>query len=108
LFFCRQQPDLQPVLTSRDEGSIPLGCTKIKEMNIVNKIIDYESGELQGFGVLELYAELIKTGTILHLQGSYQRQARSFIEDGIINQSGEIEMFKAEQLLAMFTDETRE
>jgi len=59
-------------------------------MDIVNKIIDYENGELQGLDVLELYADLIKTGTILGLQGSYQRQARSFIEDGIINQSGEI------------------
>ena len=59
-------------------------------MNITSKIIDYENGELQGFDVLELYANLIKTGTILHLQGSYQRQARSLIEDGIINQSGEI------------------
>ena len=59
-------------------------------MNLIDKIIAYENGGLQGFDVLELYADLIKTGTILHLQGSYQRQARSFIEDGIINQSGEI------------------
>jgi hypothetical protein len=59
-------------------------------MNIVDKIMDYESGNLHGFDVLEMYADLIKTGHILHLQGTYQRQARSFIEDGIINQSGEI------------------
>jgi hypothetical protein len=59
-------------------------------MNIVDKIIDYESGNLHGFGVLEMYANLIKTGDILHLQGAYQRQARAFIEEGIINQSGEI------------------
>jgi hypothetical protein len=59
-------------------------------MNIVDKIMDYESGNLHGFDVLEMYADLIKTVNILHLQGTYQRQARSFIEDGIINQSGEI------------------
>ena len=59
-------------------------------MNIVDKIMDYESGNLHGFDVLVMYADLIKTGDILHLQGAYQRQARSFIEDGIINQSGEI------------------
>ena len=58
--------------------------------DIINKIISYEAGDIHGWEVLDLYADLIKTGMILNLQGTYQREARHLIEEGIIDQNGHI------------------
>mgnify|MGYP000903433249 CR=1 FL=1 len=58
--------------------------------DIVDKIIAYEDGDMNGWEVLDLYADLIKTGMILGLQGTYQREARYLIEEGIIDQHGNI------------------
>jgi hypothetical protein len=59
-------------------------------MTDVNKIIAYESGEMSDWEVLDLFADLIKTGMILNLQGTYQRSARYLIKEGIIDQHGNI------------------
>ena len=58
--------------------------------DIVGKIIDYESGELDGQGTLELFSELIKTRTISSLQGHYQRTANYLINDGHLDLNGDI------------------
>ena len=58
--------------------------------DIRDKIISYEAGAIYGWEVLDLYADLIKTGMILNLQGTYQREARHLIEEGIIDQNGNI------------------
>lgn len=58
--------------------------------DIVDKITAYESGDIYGWEVLDMYADLIKTGMILNLQGTYQREARHLIEEGIIDQHGNI------------------
>ena len=42
---------------------------------MVEKIIAYESGEMNAEEVEEFFAELVSTGTIWHLQGHYQRTA---------------------------------
>lgn len=62
----------------------------------VDKIIAYESGELDDQGIVELFSDLIKTGSAWSLQGSYGRQARALIDQGILNKSGDItdERFK--------------
>jgi hypothetical protein len=56
----------------------------------VNKIIAYESGELNDNEVLELFSELIKSGECWHLQGSYGRTATALIEAGYINRKGKV------------------
>ena len=58
--------------------------------DIIDKIISYEAGDIYGWEVLALYAALIKTGMILNLQGTYQREARHLIEEGIRDQNGNI------------------
>ena len=58
--------------------------------DIIDKIISYEAGDIYGWEVLDLYADLINTGMILNLQGTYQREARHLIEEGIIDQNGNI------------------
>ena len=63
---------------------------KKKFYPLVDKIIAYEGGELPEEEILELFSELIKTGTIYTLQGCYQRTAQSLIDNGYISGKGEI------------------
>ncbi len=44
-------------------------------MDMVGKIMAYESGEMTMEEVEEFFAELVSSGTIWHLQGHYQRTA---------------------------------
>jgi len=57
---------------------------------LVDKIIAYETGELDGNEILELFAELIKSGMAWKLQGSYGRTAQLLIDNKLISELGEI------------------
>jgi len=51
--------------------------------NIVDKIIDFETGMMQTEEeVIEFFQELIDTGMAWSLQGSYGRMASALIEEG--------------------------
>lgn len=49
----------------------------------IDQIIAYESGELDDEGVIELFQNLIDTGAVWSLQGSYGRTAQSLIDAGL-------------------------
>lgn len=51
-------------------------------MNQVDKIMAFESGELDEDGIIELFQELIDSGLVWQLQGSYGRTARALISAG--------------------------
>lgn len=53
----------------------------------ISAIIAYESGELEPDKVVELFQYLLDTGMIWHLQGHYQRNAASLLEQGLITRS---------------------
>lgn len=57
---------------------------------MVDKIIAYESGELDSWEIIALFAELTKSGLVWSLQGSYGRTATSLIEKGYISSTGEV------------------
>lgn len=59
-------------------------------MILVDKIIDYESGDLEFTETLELFSELIKNGMVWQLQGHYGRTASVLIDNGYISKTGEI------------------
>ena len=59
-------------------------------MTLVDKIIDYESGDLEFTQTLELFSELIKNGMAWTLQGHYGRTASVLIDSGYISRAGEI------------------
>ena len=61
-------------------------------MNITDKIMEFECGLLDDTGVLELFAELISSGTAWKLQGSYGRTASTLIDAGYIDTAGNITM----------------
>lgn len=54
-------------------------------MDLTDKIIAYESGELLAIEIVKLFAELIKTKMAWSLQGCYSRTAAAFIRAGVIS-----------------------
>ena len=58
--------------------------------NLVNKIIDYENGEMSPRDTIDFFAALIASGDAWRLQGHYGRTAASLIESGIISSKGKI------------------
>ena len=59
-------------------------------MDLVDKIIAHEQGELDGQQEKELFSKLIKNGMAWTLQGHYGRIATVYIEDEILNRQGDI------------------
>ena len=52
-------------------------------MDLVDKIIAWESGEMTEEEVVEFFQELIDSGQAWSLQGSYGRIAKNLIESGV-------------------------
>ena len=51
--------------------------------NLVEKIIQYEKGELNPTEMIAFFQHLIDTDLAWSLQGNYGRVARNLIEDGL-------------------------
>lgn len=51
--------------------------------NPVDKIIDYEMGEMDEDEIIALFQELIDSGLVWQLQGHYGRTARALIDEGV-------------------------
>lgn len=64
---------------------------------LMSRIIEYEDGALDFDGIVDLFAELVKSGLAWQLQGAYGRTARRFIESGIIDTNGNINTDKVEE-----------
>ena len=51
-------------------------------MDIIDKIIKYEEGEMNDEETIDFFQELINTGMAWTLQGHYGRTAQEFIYNG--------------------------
>lgn len=58
-------------------------------MNI-DKMMAYESGELNDAETINFFADLVKTKMAWSLQGSYGRMASAMIDAGFISPEGEV------------------
>ena len=58
--------------------------TNTEQYPLVEKIIDYEQGELSDDDTVVLFQHLVNTGLAWTLQGHYGRTATDMIEDGSI------------------------
>jgi hypothetical protein len=58
-------------------------------MNI-DKMMAYESGELNDAETINFFAELVKSKMAWSLQGSYGRMASAMIDAGFISPEGEV------------------
>jgi hypothetical protein len=56
----------------------------------VDKIIAYEQGELSDNEIIALFADLVKSGMAWTLQGHYGRTAEALIEQGYIDNKGNV------------------
>jgi hypothetical protein len=59
-------------------------------LDLVGKIIAWETGELGTHEFVDLIGELVSTGTIWHLQGSYQSYANALLGSGHIDATGAV------------------
>lgn len=55
---------------------------------IIDKIIAFEDGRLNEQAAIALFQELLDSGMLLSLQGTYQRTARRFLNAGLIVSRG--------------------
>ena len=61
-----------------------------KSYDVVGNILAYETGELSANETIKLFAELIKSGTVWSLQGSYGRAAKALIDAGYVSAKGKV------------------
>jgi len=59
-----------------------------KMNNLTDRIIAYEEGNIDEAGILQLFAELIKSGDAWTLQGHYGRTAKALIDAEYISEDG--------------------
>jgi hypothetical protein len=60
----------------------------ISAMPSIDRIMDYEAGELDQEQTVELFQELIDSGLAWSLQGSYGRTATALINAGLCTKKG--------------------
>jgi hypothetical protein len=53
-------------------------------MDLVDKIIAHEQGDLDETATIALFQELVNSGQAWQLQGSYGRTARKLIDAGLV------------------------
>jgi hypothetical protein len=53
--------------------------------DLFSMMMDFEAGELDDEGVIELFQQLVDNGMAWQLQGFYGRTAMALIEEGLIN-----------------------
>ena len=58
--------------------------------DLVDRLLDFEAGELDIFGFLELFAELVRTGQAWELHDFYEVVATDLIRSGYISPEGTI------------------
>ncbi len=61
---------------------------RVKMLNQLDNIMNYENGTLDRNGFYNLFSDLIKSGSVWQLQGNYGRTAKALIESGQISQDG--------------------
>lgn len=55
---------------------------------LVSQIIDFEQGLLDDDATIALFQELVDSGLVWQLQGSYGRTARALIDAGLVSEAG--------------------
>ncbi|MFY8169986.1 MAG: DUF7417 domain-containing protein [Candidatus Fonsibacter sp.] len=58
--------------------------------DFLDQMMDYESGELSDKDTLELFSVIIKDKLVYSLQGHYGRTANALIQDGWLDNNGNI------------------
>lgn len=62
----------------------------VRTKDLVDQIMEYESGMLSDPETLEMFSTIVKEKLQYSLQGHYGRTASALIEDGWLNREGNI------------------
>jgi hypothetical protein len=65
----------------------------------IDKIMAYENGEQTIRETVEMFAEMVKDGSVWQLQGLYGRTAKNLIDGGILDHAGNINLERLEEVL---------
>jgi len=57
---------------------------------MLDEIMAFEQGDLDNKGILNLFSKLVKNGMAWSLQGFYGRTAKDLIDNGYLNEQGDI------------------
>lgn len=63
---------------------------KVTGRNLPGLIMEYEVGALTTEDIIDLFASLIKSGTVWRLRRTYGQKAKQLIDDGFISKKGEV------------------
>ncbi len=59
-------------------------------MDIVNKVMDWENGDMSSDEEIAFFQELVNTGMAWSLQGMYGRRAMQLIREGKVYRNGKL------------------
>jgi len=74
---------------------------QIEMMGLYQRVVEYETEDHSLEWIVQLFADLIATGLAWHLQGRYGREAKRYIENGIINPQGDVDWDYYEEYYAL-------
>jgi hypothetical protein len=60
-----------------------------KRLNLVDRIMHYEAGDMDPEEITDLFQDLLDTGLAYSLQGSYGRKAAELLKAGHITRKGQ-------------------
>ena len=66
---------------------------------MLDKLIAFEEGTLDAYGTVELFSQLIRSGEAWSLQGFYGRTAQALIAQGILDDEGNVNDDRLEELI---------
>ena len=86
--FVRERTDCQDCLKEANDSISPDPFDT--PFDVVGFTMDYECGTLDEDAIIAGFQQLINSGTVWQLQGSYGRTAHALIEHGFCTPAGEV------------------
>lgn len=74
---------------------------QIEMMDLMQRVIEYETEEHSLEWIVQLFADLVATGLAWQLQGRYGREARAMIDEGVITVQGDVNWDYYEEFFAL-------
>ncbi len=66
--------------------------------DVVGKIMDYEGGNMDDEQIIQFFQEIVDSGLVWELQGSYGRMATHLIKEGLVHRKGEKRLMNVKRM----------
>jgi len=74
---------------------------QVEMMGLMNRVIEYQTEDHSLEWNLQFFADLIATGLAWRLEGRIGREAKAYIENGLVDAQGEIDWDYYEENFAL-------